>query len=100
MVRVAVENKKRQLRPGQAVDAVIRTASAAVSEGLLVPRAAVTFVDGKPTVFIENSPNSVEAVAVVLGASNGRELQIVEGLKPGQRVVVGGTFELKSELFR
>jgi hypothetical protein len=37
---------------------------------------------------------------VVLGATNGKEQQVLEGLSVGQRVVVGGTFELKSELFR
>ena len=99
-VRVAIENKKRLLRPGQAVDATIRTAGATVDKGLLIPNAAVTFVDGKPTVFVFDSPTSVEAAEVVLGASNGKEQQIVEGLHAGQRVVVGGTFELKSELFR
>jgi membrane fusion protein, heavy metal efflux system len=100
LVRVAILNKKRLLRPGQAVDAVIRTAGAAVAEGLLIPKTSVTFVDGKPTVFVLGAPNSVEATEVELGASDGKDQHIVEGLHTGQRVVVGGTFELKSELFR
>ena len=100
LVRVAVGNKLRKLRPGQAVDATIRTAGAAISEGLLVPRSAVTFIDGKPTVFVADAPNSVAAAEVVLGASNGKDQQIVDGIQAGQKVVVGGIFELKSELFR
>ncbi len=99
-VRIAIENKKRLLRPGQAVDAVIRTTGATVSAGLVIPKPSVTFVDGKPTVFVLIAPNSVEAAEVDLGASSGNDQQVTGGLRVGQRVVVGGLFELKSELFR
>lgn len=99
-VRVEVDNRTRQLRPGQAVDAVIRAGGASTTEGPVVPPDAVTFVDGKPTVFVVDSPTSVRVAAVELGASDGHELHIKKGVKTGDRVVVNGTFELKSELFR
>lgn len=99
-VRIEVDNRSRQLRPGQAVDAVIRAGGAAVDEGPVVPPDAVTYVDGKPTVFVGESPTSVRVAAVELGASDGRELYIKQGVKVGERVVTNGTFELKSELFR
>jgi multidrug efflux pump subunit AcrA (membrane-fusion protein) len=62
--------------------------------------AAITYVDGKPMVFVSESPNVVAATEVVLGVSSGTEQQVESGLLPGQNVVVAGTFELKSELFR
>ncbi len=99
-IRVEVENKQRRLRPGQAVDAVIHAKGAAIQGGLSVPIAAITYVDGKPTVFVSESPTSVVASEVVLGVSSGTEQQIESGILPGQKVVVAGTFELKSELFR
>jgi cobalt-zinc-cadmium efflux system membrane fusion protein len=99
-VRVEVANQNRQLRPGQAVDANIRASGSSVDEGPVVPPDAVTYVDGKPTVFVADSPTSVRVVVVELGASDGRELHIRQGLKVGDRVVTNGTFELKSELFR
>jgi len=99
-IRVEIENKNRKLRPGQAVDATIHAASAAVHGGTVIPSSAVTQVDGKATVFIADTPNSVAATTVKLGAASGHEQQIEEGIQPGQRVVVTGTFELKSELFR
>jgi membrane fusion protein, heavy metal efflux system len=99
-IRVEVNNKQRKLRPGQAVDAIIHAAGAAVRGGLAVPISAITYVDGKPTVFVSESPNSVAAAEVVLGVSTGNEQQIVSGIVPGQNIVVAGTFELKSELFR
>lgn len=99
-VRVEVDNRSRQLRPGQAVDAVIRAGGAEVAQGPVVPPDAVTFIDGKPTVFVLESPKTVRVTPVELGASDGQELYIKQGLKVGDRVVTDGTFELKSELFR
>ncbi|HET9954411.1 MAG TPA: efflux RND transporter periplasmic adaptor subunit [Polyangiaceae bacterium] len=99
-VRVEVENKERLLRPGQAVDAVIRAAGASADAGPVVPPSAVTFVDGKPTIFVQDSPTSVRVASVELGASDGQGLHIKKGVEVGQKVVVDGTFELKSELFR
>jgi cobalt-zinc-cadmium efflux system membrane fusion protein len=99
-VRVEVDNRSRQLRPGQAVDASIRASGSSVNEGPVVPPDAVTYVDGKPTVFVVNSPTTVRVVAVELGATDGRELHVKQGLRVGDRVVMNGTFELKSELFR
>jgi cobalt-zinc-cadmium efflux system membrane fusion protein len=99
-VRVVVDNRSRLLRPGQAVDANIRAGGSSVDAGPVVPPDAVTYVDGKPTVFVMDTPTSVRVVPVELGATDGRELHIVRGLKVGERVVTSGTFELKSELFR
>lgn len=66
----------------------------------MVPPDAVTFIDGKPTVFVVESDTSVRMAAVELGASDGRDLHIKKGVGAGERVVTSGTFELKSELFR
>jgi membrane fusion protein, heavy metal efflux system len=99
-VRVEVDNRSRQLRPGQAVDAIIRAVGAEVAQGPVVPPDAVTFIDGKPTVFVLESPTTVRVTPVELGASDGQDLYIKQGLKVGERVVTEGTFELKSELFR
>lgn len=99
-VRVEVDNRTRTLRPGQAVDAVIHARGSFVDSGAVVPPESVTFVDGRPTVFLFDSPTSVRAVSVELGFSDGRELHIKKGVSPGDRVVQQGTFELKSELFR
>src|SRR5262249_15512032 len=57
-VRVKVDNRPRKLRPGQSVTAGIRTSGPA-REALLVPRSAITFVDGKPTVFVAEAEDRV-----------------------------------------
>lgn len=98
-VRVAVDNPKEHLRPGQSVHATITSGKQARTT-LLIPHEAVVYVDGNPTVFVAESDTRVRPVSVRLGGTNRDRHEVVEGLQPGQRVAVGGVFALKSELFR
>lgn len=98
-VRVEVDNRPRGLRPGQSVSALIR-ASGPAREGLSVPQSAVTYVDGKPTVFVAETDTRVLPTEVELGASDGKSQEVLGGLREGQQVVAEGVFALKSELFR
>jgi cobalt-zinc-cadmium efflux system membrane fusion protein len=98
-VRIKVDNTPRLLRPGQAVTARLH-ASGPARSALLLPTSAVTFVDGKPTVFVESGEGRVVPTPVVLGATNGDEQEIASGLAEGAIVVSEGVFALKSELYR
>lgn len=97
-VRVEIDNREEKLRPGQSVIAKIHTQTAPVA--LLLPREAVTTVDGKPTVFVAHDDTSVEVRTVVVGARDGARTEIKQGVEAGERVVVKGVFALKSEVFR
>jgi cobalt-zinc-cadmium efflux system membrane fusion protein len=98
-VRVVVENVDGSLRPGQSVLAKIHTKTTP-SAVLLLPREAITSVDGKQTVFVEHDATSVEPRAVTTGARDGTRVEIIQGLAAGERVAVSGVFALKSEIFR
>lgn len=98
-VRVEVDNESRALRPGQSVRAVIH-ASGPARVALSVPSSAVTYVDGKPTVFVAEQENRVVPTEVKLGATDGMKQEILEGVTEGATVVSDGVFALKSELFR
>lgn len=98
-VRVKVDNRGRALRPGQSVAARIH-ASGPARAALSVPSGAVTYVDGKPTVFVAEGDHRVTPTEVVLGATDGREQEILSGLVEGASVVSEGVFALKSELYR
>lgn len=98
-VRVIVDNKEHALRPGQSVVARIHTTSPATNS-LSVSRRAVTRVDGQPTVFVLLDKNTVEPRVVTLGMQDPEHVAVVKGLKEGERVVVGGMFALKSEIYR
>ncbi len=98
-VRVVVQNSDGSLRPGQSVLARIHTKTTP-SAVLLLPREALTSVDGKPTVFVEHDATSVEPRSVTTGARDGTRVEITGGLTAGERVAVSGVFALKSEIFR
>jgi cobalt-zinc-cadmium efflux system membrane fusion protein len=85
---------------GQAVKATIHSSGGDTGPQPVVDVGAVTLVDGKPTVFVVVEPNVVRATGVTLGASDGHQAEVAQGLQPGDRVVTAGAFALKSELFR
>lgn len=98
-VRVVVDNVDGSLRPGQSVLAKIHTKTTS-SAVLLLPRAAVISVDGKPTVFVQHDASSVEPRVVTTGARDAARVEITGGIAPGEKVATSGVFALKSEIFR
>jgi len=99
-VRVEIENKTGRLRAGQAVNATLHGSAGGARERTLVPTTALTFVDGKPTLFVASGAHRVRVASVDIGATNGAQTEVVKGLSPGEQVVAEGVFALKSELFR
>jgi cobalt-zinc-cadmium efflux system membrane fusion protein len=99
-VRVEIDNRDRHLRAGQAMNATIHTSGRSGGAATLVPSSAVTYVDGKPTVFVAESPTKVRVAKIEMGAASGDVVEVKSGVAPGERVVTRGAFALKSELFR
>lgn len=98
-VRVIVPNEKLILRPGQAVNATIRAGGPA-HVSISVPESALTYVDGKPTVFVAETPTRFVAREVKVGIDGGDHIEIRHGLSEGEVVVSKSVLALKSELFR
>lgn len=76
------------LRPGQfgKVRAVIRTDKNA----LLIPQAAVTQLQGGYEVDVLSQGNRIRVQPIQIGGQIGTEQLVLQGLKPGERVVVEG----------
>jgi cobalt-zinc-cadmium efflux system membrane fusion protein len=66
----------------------------------LVPTSAITFVDGKPTVFVATGEGAVRVASVETGSTDGAQTEVKSGVNAGESVVSDGVFALKSELFR
>ena len=64
---------------------------------VLVPASAIQTLEGKPNVFVRVA-EGFEARPVKLGRSDDDDVEVTEGLDPGQAVVVANSFTLKSEL--
>jgi multidrug efflux pump subunit AcrA (membrane-fusion protein) len=59
-------------------------------KGILVPKGAViTHEDGRSEIYIVKN-NLVVKESVVTGGTYGEEIQIIEGVKEGDRVIVSG----------
>ena len=65
---------------------------------LVIPARAVQEIDAVSTVFVRVDDEHFAARAVRVGAQVGQSVEVVEGLKPGERVVTDGALMLKSRL--
>jgi multidrug efflux pump subunit AcrA (membrane-fusion protein) len=60
-----------------------------------VPRTALVEEMGNMFVFVQNNPVSFEKRSVTVGATDGRYVQLLGGVAPGERVVSKGGVLLK-----
>lgn len=95
--RVEVPNPGRKLKPE--MFATVELALAADTPPVLaVPEEAVQELDGKKLIFVAEKETEFEPRAVELGRASGGMVEVVSGLKEGERYAVKGAFTLKSEL--
>ena len=95
--RVEVPNPGRTLKPE--MFATVELALAADAPPVLaVSEEAVQEIDGKKVVFVAEKETEFEPRAVELGRTVGGMVEVVSGLKEGERYAVKGAFTLKSEL--
>jgi cobalt-zinc-cadmium efflux system membrane fusion protein len=99
VARVEVDNRAGFLRPGQSTSARIHTRAPA-QRTLLIPKAGMTFVDGKPTVLVLLAPGLVEPRSIDVGPEDGENVVVRQGLRLDESVITDGLFALKSEIFR
>lgn len=93
-VRCLVENRNGRLRPK--MFAKVSLGVGARSNALAVPLAAID-EDGDDRFIYIQQEGGYERRKVKTGRSSGSSIEIVDGLKSGERVVVEGAFVLKSE---
>ncbi|TCG04441.1 efflux transporter periplasmic adaptor subunit [Paraburkholderia steynii] len=88
LLRVLVDNPKRQLLPGMFVRARIPRANYA--DALVVPQQAVVRAGGKPLVWTLDATGHAHVAPVELGELVERQYRVLTGLKTGQKIVVEG----------
>jgi membrane fusion protein, heavy metal efflux system len=80
----------------------------AISDGapgameVAIPSEAVQRLAERPVVFVpeENEPGHFRVRFVELGGEVDGHRRVTEGLKPGERIVIKGSFALKSQLLK
>ena len=92
-VWVEAKNPGQRLKPGTSVQVsmLVRT----ISDALVIPAASLlTAQDGTTSVMVVGSDNRAHHKSVKVGVRQGNEIQIVEGLQAGERVVASGAYGL------
>lgn len=95
-VRVELDNPDGMLRPGMSASAWLPFGEAA-SIVVAVPAAALQRVTDAWAVFLPRGDGAFETRPVGRGRDLGGEVEILQGLTPGETVVVEGAFLLKAE---
>ncbi|WP_176045973.1 efflux RND transporter periplasmic adaptor subunit [Burkholderia sp. BCC1644] len=88
LLRVLVDNPKRQLLPGMYVRA--RVPRAHYANAVMVPQQAVVRAGGKPQVWVLDAKGTAHLKAVEVGELTNRSYRIKSGLQAGQKIVVEG----------
>ncbi len=93
-VRLVVANDQRTLRPGTSVRVNVQGVPRAA---LLVPSEALIRSGERTAVILAEGQGQFRPVAVTVGSEEGDQTEIVNGLTPGDQVVVSGQFLIDSE---
>ena len=98
-VRIAFESLDPKILPDMGVKvAFLRDAPAAgqapAAPSVIVPKAAIRSVDGKSILFVLNE-DRVERRAIRVGLETGDQVEVLSGVRGGERVVVEGPQGLK-----
>ena len=90
-VQARLANPERKLRPGMLLDVAVQRPA---RQTLQVPELALQQVGQQPFLFRVGADDKVEQVPVRIGARRPGFVEIVDGVKAGERVVVEGTIKL------
>jgi membrane fusion protein, heavy metal efflux system len=93
-----VANRSQELSIG--MQANVRLNAGTQTSVLLIPREAVLDNEGRKIVYVLLSGEEFERRDVVLGDEYGGKVAVLSGIKPGERVVTQGAYQLKLQELR
>ena len=85
-VRVDLETGKDKLQSGMNVD--LQFLGNQLNNALVVPTVAIITNKGETGVLVTDENNQPQFQSVIIGSTIGNQIQILEGVRPGQRVFV------------
>jgi cobalt-zinc-cadmium efflux system membrane fusion protein len=94
------DNQAGDLRPGMFVTMAVPVRGASGPAVMAVPVDAVQRIAGMATLFVEIEEGRYEVRPVETGREAHGMIEILQGLDPTERIVIGGAFILKSELLK
>ncbi len=92
LVRIRIDNKQNKYKPGMMAYVFLKRNE---KQTLVIPKSAL-LVENNIIVWVEMSDGMFMQHMVTIGIQNKREVEILSGLSPGDRVVTQGAFLLNS----
>lgn len=96
-VRAEITNPDQRLKPDMYAQLHIQTS--APVQTIMLPKEALVDSTGHNLVFVETK-DGYQPTRVKTGRSLGDQVEILAGLKEGQRVIIEGAFQLDAELLK
>jgi Cu(I)/Ag(I) efflux system membrane fusion protein len=96
--RVEADNPAAKLKPGMYAD--VRLVAKEAVTLLSVPEQAVRTIAGKTVVFLPGPNGTFTRRDVRTGRAVEGYVEVLEGLKEGDRVVTDGSFDVKAEMLK
>lgn len=97
-IRASIPNPNGRLKPQMFGE--LRVPTGGATKGLVIPAESVQKDNTDAYVFVATSDTSFERRVVSLGATFDSMVEVNAGIKPGEKVVTRGSFQLKSELMK
>lgn len=92
-VQFDVENRSGQLLVGQTATALLYTGQK--ERMVVVPKSAVLMEGGRPFVFVQSGGESFDRRFIDVATRDGDVVGVRSGVKPGERVVTAGAYEVQ-----
>jgi cobalt-zinc-cadmium efflux system membrane fusion protein len=97
-VRCVVDNSEKRLKLD--MFATIEIPTNVLAEGIAVPKTAIQQIDNRTVVFIQRSETTFEQRPVTAGLDANGWVQILSGVREGDRVISVGSFYAKTAALR
>lgn len=94
LVRTELDNKAGRLKPAMLASMLIESAP---SERLVVPNSAIVRENDTDYIFLALPENQFRLTRVKLGPQSNGHRVVLEGIKPGEKIVVEGAFHLNNQ---
>lgn len=94
LVRVEVDNSRKKLRPGMQAYVIHHSEE---KKAIVLPVDAVVRDAKSAVVWIQNDKGGFESRMIETGIENKNKIEIISGLKTGERVVTSGAYLINSE---
>jgi HlyD family secretion protein len=92
-VWVEAKNPGQRLKPGTSVQ--VSMLARTISDALVIPAASLlTAQDGATSVMVVGADNHAHQKSVKVGVRQGDKIQVIEGVRAGERVVASGAYGL------